>query len=119
MYLHQLIVQVWQQQNCDNTNYSTSPLSQVNNTRGFYFNTKSQKVEQYCVNNEGVDTAKTELMMLLSVYAQGQKQATMHDQIRKVRKILRKFRQRSIYFYSDFPVRSIFVICQNKTMSRN
>ena len=77
LYLHQLIVQVWQQQNCDNTNYSTSPLSQVNNTRGFYFNTKSQKVEQYCVNNEGVDTAKTELMMLLSVYAQGQKQALM------------------------------------------
>lgn len=83
LYLHHLIVQVWQQQNSATINDSTSSLntlnhlSQVEQTRGFYFNTKGQKVEQYFISNEGAEEAKAELTMLLSVYAQGQKQALM------------------------------------------
>jgi len=83
LYLHHLIMQVWQQQKSTATNSSASPqsshclLSQVEQTRGFYFNTKAQKVEQYCISSGGDEEAKTELIMLLSVYAQGQKQALM------------------------------------------
>jgi exodeoxyribonuclease V gamma subunit len=77
LYLHHLILQVWQQQNLENTNYSANPLSQITTARGFYFNTKAQKVEQYSMTNEKGDDAKTALMMLLSVYADGQKQALM------------------------------------------
>ncbi|MFT7009565.1 MAG: exodeoxyribonuclease V gamma subunit [Colwellia sp.] len=82
LYLHHLILQVWQQQNSTTTQASTSPLSSLNKieqTRGFYFNTKAQKVEQYFISNEGAEDAKAELMMLLAVYAQGQKQALMFN----------------------------------------
>jgi exodeoxyribonuclease V gamma subunit len=101
LYLHHLILQVWQQQNNDITSNSTSLfnsigsvssvnltnsfslLSQVEKTRGFYFNTKAQKVEQYSVSNdsnnilENAESAVEELTLLLEVYAQGQKQALM------------------------------------------
>ena len=77
LYLHHLIVQVWQQQQCDKASYGANLLSQVNNTRGFYFNTKSQKVEQYSINHEAIETASAELSLILRVYDQGQKQALM------------------------------------------
>ena len=82
LYLHHLIMQVWQQQNSEiaDDNNVISPLTllnQIEQTRGFYFNTKAQKVEQYSISNEGAQEAKVELMMLLNVYAQGQKQALM------------------------------------------
>jgi exodeoxyribonuclease V gamma subunit len=83
LYLHHLVMQVWQQQNSATTHDSTNPLSslnqlsQIEQTRGFYFNTKAQKVEQYCINSEGTEEAQAELTMLLKVYAQGQKQALM------------------------------------------
>jgi len=83
MYLHHLIMQVWQQQNSKtahdacNLTHSFGSLGQVEQTRGFYFNTKAQKVEQYSVNNEGSEEAKAELEMLLGVYVLGQKQALM------------------------------------------
>jgi len=86
LYLHHLILQVWQQQNSVITSDSTSPidplssfglLNQVEQTRGFYFNTKAQKVEQYFINNEGAQEAQAELIRLLNVYAKGQKQALM------------------------------------------
>ncbi|PHR85685.1 MAG: exodeoxyribonuclease V subunit gamma [Colwellia sp.] len=82
LYLHHLIMQVWQQQNSAITLDSTSPhklLAQVKQTRGFYFNTKAQKVEQYCLSSEGAQEAEAELIMLLSVYTQGQKQALMFN----------------------------------------
>ena len=75
MFVHQLIVQLWQQQNIDAVNYGDSPLSQVQSTCGFYFNAKAQKVEQYSVST--IDNAETELNMLLQVYKQGQKQALL------------------------------------------
>lgn len=74
LYLHYLIVQVWQQQNCSKPNYGSCSLSQVNNAQGFYFNTKAQKVDQYTINNDFTEDANTELSMWMSVYAQGQKQ---------------------------------------------
>lgn len=80
LYLHHLIMQMWQQQNSatahDSLN-SVGLLSKVEQTRGFYFNAKAQNVEQYCVSSEGAEEAKAELIMLLKVYAQGQKQALM------------------------------------------
>jgi exodeoxyribonuclease V gamma subunit len=87
LYLHHLILQVWQQQNTTTTQASTSPLSslsktslyKIEQTRGFYFNTKAQKVEQYYISNDGAEEAKAELTMLLAVYAQGQKQALMFN----------------------------------------
>ncbi len=81
LYLHQLIVQVWQQQNMTKTNYSDNLLSQVQSSCGFYFNAKAQKVEQYIVDNIGIgaevisDNAITELLKFVNVYQQGQKQA--------------------------------------------
>ena len=86
LYLHHLILQVWQQQNSaiahdsSISSSSTNPLSllgQVEQTRGFYFNTKAQKVEQYSISSEGAEEALTELIMLLNVYSQGQKQPLM------------------------------------------
>jgi exodeoxyribonuclease V gamma subunit len=77
LYLHYLIVQVWQEQNCAKPNYGSCLLSKVGDIRGFYFNTKAQKVEQYTINNENIETANTELSMLMRVYAQGQKQALL------------------------------------------
>lgn len=86
LYLHHLILQVWKQQNsaiAHGSNISTSstnPLSllgKVEQTRGFYFNTKAQKVEQYSISCEGAEEAQTELIMLLNVYSQGQKQPLM------------------------------------------
>ena len=80
LYLHHLIMQVWQQQHSTIMLDSTSPhnlLAQVEQTRGFYFNTKAQKVEQYFVSSEGAEEAKAELSMLLNVYGQGKKQALM------------------------------------------
>lgn len=79
LYLHQLIVQVWQQQNLTIANYNDHPLSQVQSSRGFYFNTKAQKVEQFIVDCVLGDAggAQAELNNLLSVYQQGQKQALL------------------------------------------
>jgi len=92
LYLHHLILRVWQKQNSLLTTKSVSSLSSVNlysslnqieQTRGFYFNTKAQKVERYSVSNNSNDitenaaSAEEELTLLLDVYAQGQKQALM------------------------------------------
>jgi exodeoxyribonuclease V gamma subunit len=75
LFLHQVIVQVWQNQNLSNSNFSESLLSQVRSTCGFYFNAKSQKVETYSVST--IDNAEDELKMLLEAYMQGQKQALL------------------------------------------
>ena len=75
LYLNQLIVQVWQQQNINIANYNDNPLGQVQSTCGFYFNSKSKKVEQHIV--AAIDDAEAELVMLVELYAQGQKQALL------------------------------------------
>ena len=79
LFLHQLIVQVWQQQNIetdlDRLNTADNPLSQVQSTCGFYFSAKTQKVEQVIISS--IDNAQAELNRLLEVYAQGQKQALL------------------------------------------
>ena len=72
LYLHQLIVQVWQLQNLEAANYADNPLSKVQCSRGFYFNAKAQQVDQFTV--AAVDDPKSELDMLLSLFQQGQKQ---------------------------------------------
>lgn len=79
LYLHHLIVQIWQQQNAENKvkTSTESVLNQVTQTRGLYFNTKAQKVEQYFINHEEGETALSELLTLINVYIEGQKQALM------------------------------------------
>lgn len=76
LYLHQLMIQVWQQQNLE-TNVTSAPnlLNQVQGTCGFYFNAKAQKVDQYQIGN--IDNPEAELIKLLEVYTQGQKQALL------------------------------------------
>ncbi|KGJ92796.1 exodeoxyribonuclease V subunit gamma [Colwellia psychrerythraea] len=84
MYLQQLVVQVWQQQviaNEINTSYTTNKdedtikleqLQQVIETLGLYFNTKTQKVEQFSVAN--ILDAKSKLINLLKFFFKGQQQ---------------------------------------------
>ena len=75
LYLHQLIVQVWQQQHIETANYHENPLSQVQSSCGFYFNAKAQRVEQFTVAD--VADAKAELQRFLNLYQQGQQQALL------------------------------------------
>jgi len=79
LYLHQLIVQIWQQQNLTAVNYNDNILSKVKNSCGFYYNAKAQNVDQYIVDYVGASAgdAKAELQQLLNLYQQGQKQALL------------------------------------------
>lgn len=80
LYLHHLILLVWQQQNITLTGEMPEAftlLSQIETTRGFYFNAKAQKVEQYSINLQGAEEAQVQLMSLLKAYKQGSKQALM------------------------------------------
>ena len=102
LYLQQLVLQIWQQQylaseqvntvntNADSTNnvntnaaINSTDITHVNNTTlsqvvgsiGLYFNTKTQKVEQYHV--AVIDDAKQKLMNILTVFFNGQQQALL------------------------------------------
>lgn len=75
LFLHHLMVQLWQKQNIGTTDYASNPLSQIQSTCGFYFNAKAQNVEHYRVAS--IDNAEAEINMLLSTYEQGQKQALL------------------------------------------
>ena len=75
LYLHQLIVQLWQQQNITTAHYEENILSQVQSTTGFYFNTKSQKVDQYVLSH--IENSQQALLNLLSTHQQGHKQALL------------------------------------------
>jgi len=68
MYLQQLIVWLWQQQNCDAKDYQDNILSQVTAARGIYFNTKSQKSESFAINNQ-IETDSDDIASQKSVKA--------------------------------------------------
>ncbi len=88
MYLHQLILQVWQQEwrqegcqtsalstaqnNADKVNTDFTALNDVTGSTGLFFNTKSQKVEQFDIAS--VNDAKGQLQQLLTGYFKGQQQ---------------------------------------------
>ncbi len=84
LYLHHLIVQCWQVQQSGATDYQKNILSEVCGSRGFYFNTKAQKTEQYliqcAVNNDDpvvgqvIGDANQPLIELLTSYFKGQQQ---------------------------------------------
>lgn len=80
LYLHHLIVQCWQAQQSGATDYQDNILSEVCGSRGFYFNTKAQKVEQYFIDsldNEQEQltcAANQSLVELLRCYFKGQQQ---------------------------------------------
>jgi exodeoxyribonuclease V gamma subunit len=75
LFLHQLIVQVWQQQNSNIENYHDNRLSQIQGTCGFYFNAKANKVEEY--NLMSIDNATDKLIQLMEVFELGHKQALL------------------------------------------
>lgn len=80
LYLNHLIVQCWQAQQVNSTDYQDNILSKVCGTRGYYFNTKAQKIEQYMVSRVANDKesfnsdARQQLMTLLTSYFIGQQQ---------------------------------------------
>ena len=81
LYIHQLIVQVWQEQQLCVTNTGkftaqhSEMLQGVNTTRGLYFDTKSQKVTQYYFS-ELLDAKKT-LSELITKFLLGKQQALL------------------------------------------
>ena len=87
LYIHQLIVQVYQDQTItdastndinsalDTTTEHSELIRQVISSHGFYFDTKSQKTTEYLVNK--VDNAKEQLVKLITTYFTGQHQALL------------------------------------------
>ncbi len=79
LYIHQLIVQVYQDQYIagmpDKLIEDSELISQVNCTHGFYFDTKSQKTSEYIVSQ--VIDAKAQLTKLVASYFLGQQQALL------------------------------------------
>lgn len=76
LYLHQLILQIWQEQNADTNlamlDATDNQLRQVKSTCGLFFNAKSRKVEQYQIAK--IDNAYAHLVHFIEVYEKGQKQ---------------------------------------------
>ncbi len=74
LYLHQLILQVWQQQalNKHELTVEEQALASVSNSLGLYFDTKSQKVTQYVM--KPIVNAQEKLTGLISYFLQGQRQ---------------------------------------------
>ena len=77
LYVHQLIVQVYQDQNIRDSNVSAmqpnESIRQVTASHGFYFDTKSQKITEYLV--KPIIDAKAQLSKLIAGYFLGQHQA--------------------------------------------
>ena len=79
LYLHQIILQYWQTQ----ADHSAGDLSAedkalllgVDNTKGFYFDTKNQQPTQYRYCK--IANASTHLAFILETYLQGQQQALL------------------------------------------
>ncbi len=72
LYYNQLILQIWQEKHDVAVEHR---LVCVSHSTGFYFNTKAQKVEQYCVNY--IDDAEQKLADIVTLYLQGQQQALL------------------------------------------
>ncbi|WP_425457531.1 exodeoxyribonuclease V subunit gamma [Colwellia echini] len=78
LYLQQLVLQVWQDQVILNPTTSAieasdaEKLAQITESVGLYFNTKTQKVDQFTVKT--IPDAKSKLINLLKVFFKGQQQ---------------------------------------------
>ena len=79
LYLHQVILQCWQDNvsnlNAPHPTHEHSMLSQVNITKGFYFDTKNQKPTQCRFSN--IPNAEEHLRFILETYLKGQQQALL------------------------------------------
>ena len=80
MYLHQLVLQFWQQQYCEpslqlSVKGNLTKLLEVAGTTGLYFNTKTQKVEQFDITS--IEDAKGKLINIINIYFKGQQQALL------------------------------------------
>ena len=79
LYVHQLIVQVYQDQNITDSNIiamqANESIKQVTASHGFYFDTKSQKITEYLV--KPIIDAKAQLAKLIAGYFLGQNKALM------------------------------------------
>ena len=74
MYIHQLILQVSQEQQLLESSILAS-ISTVCKSHGLYFDTKSQKVTEYAINH--IPDAKAQLTKLVNTFYQGQQQALL------------------------------------------
>jgi len=75
IYLQQLMLQVWQDQNLKTMTQHTEDaviIASVVDSTGFYFNTKAQKVEQYQLST--IDNAKQKLQTIIKLFLVGQQQ---------------------------------------------
>jgi len=85
LYLHQLILQVWQantdqvitehSESLNNEENHQHKLKSVTATRGYYFDTKSQKTSQYVYRN--IDQPEALLTQLLTTYFAGKEKALL------------------------------------------
>lgn len=79
LYLHQIIVQCWQEHtsslNAAHLTEEQNMLTQVNATKGFYFDTKNQKPTQYRFSQ--IDNAQAQLAFIIETYLKGQQQALL------------------------------------------
>lgn len=79
LYLHQVILQCWQEGASNikamHSTLENNMLSQVNITKGFYFDTKNQKPTQYRFSK--IPNAEAHLRFILETYLKGQQQALL------------------------------------------
>ncbi|WDE07750.1 exodeoxyribonuclease V subunit gamma [Thalassomonas viridans] len=79
LYLHQLMLQVWQRQVADGkilpADEEQQSLAHVSHSSGFYFDTKSQKVSQYRLKE--IPEPEKQLEQLLTAFISGQYQALL------------------------------------------
>jgi exodeoxyribonuclease V gamma subunit len=79
LYLHQVILQCWQERalsiNTTHTTPENNMLSEVNSTKGFYFDTKNQKPTQYRFSK--IQNTEEHLHFILETYLNGQQQALL------------------------------------------
>jgi len=78
LYLHQLMIQVWQNQQISEGNQDAienKPLMNVTSTQGLFFNTKDQKATHYKFSD--IENAKSILETIITTYFLGQTQALL------------------------------------------
>jgi len=79
LYLQQLLIQVWQEthtaKNLTNSSESLQQLVGVEKSTGFYFNTKSQKIEQFTFTQ--LEQPAIQLALMLNIFFKGKQQALL------------------------------------------
>lgn len=75
LYLQQLIVQIWQLNPSNNDSPEEVVLQSIKRSTGFYFNTKTQKIEQYTFCH--LENPLQQLSVIIDVFTKGNQQALL------------------------------------------